>query len=190
MLGEERKDARMFRDNRVSLCAVRHQKKKIVAEFQQYVMPTENPVLSQFCKSLTGISQNQVDNGVPLGTCLMMFQKWLNIQTLFHSISQDRCIFVTWSDWDLGMCLRQECRRKNLILAKMFKKWIDVRALYKEHYMRTPKGLLHSLMEIGLDFEGTPHCGLHDARNTAKLVERMITDGCLLRVTSPKSAFI
>lgn len=30
---------------------------KIVDEFQQYVLPRDNPKLSDFCKTLTGISQ-------------------------------------------------------------------------------------------------------------------------------------
>ena len=30
---------------------------KIVDEFQQYVLPRDNPKLSDFCKALTGISQ-------------------------------------------------------------------------------------------------------------------------------------
>ena len=30
---------------------------KIVEEFQQYVLPRDNPKLSDFCKTLTGISQ-------------------------------------------------------------------------------------------------------------------------------------
>ena len=31
-------------------------------------MPTENPRLSEFCTELTGISQDTVDNGIPLST--------------------------------------------------------------------------------------------------------------------------
>ena len=30
---------------------------KVVDEFQQYVLPRDNPKLSDFCKTLTGISQ-------------------------------------------------------------------------------------------------------------------------------------
>ena len=30
---------------------------RIVDEFQQYVLPRDNPELSDFCKTLTGISQ-------------------------------------------------------------------------------------------------------------------------------------
>lgn len=32
---------------------------EIEAEFHQYVQPQENPILSDFCKQLTGISQVQ-----------------------------------------------------------------------------------------------------------------------------------
>lgn len=31
----------------------------VVDEFQQYVQPQHNPILSDFCKELTGISQVQ-----------------------------------------------------------------------------------------------------------------------------------
>jgi ERI1 exoribonuclease 2 len=33
------------------------------SHFQQYVMPTEQPVLSNFCTELTGITQDKVDAG-------------------------------------------------------------------------------------------------------------------------------
>jgi ERI1 exoribonuclease 2 len=39
-----------------------------LAVFHEYVMPTEEPVLSKFCTELTGIRQEQVDAGsVPEG---------------------------------------------------------------------------------------------------------------------------
>lgn len=43
---------------------------EIEAEFHQYVRPTINPTLTQFCKGLTGITQEQVDHGVLLADCL------------------------------------------------------------------------------------------------------------------------
>nr|CAD7575074.1 unnamed protein product [Timema californicum] len=77
-------------------------------EFQQYVCPIENPKLSEFCKSLTGITQQQVDDGVPLSTCLLLFSRWINIikqnkNLKFHGNSTQKsenerlCTFVTWS---------------------------------------------------------------------------------------------
>lgn len=163
---------------------------KIVSEFQQYVMPFENPRLSLFCINLTGIQQHQVNNGVPLGTCLMLFKQWLREQEVTYKLCfnsstlNNKCIFTTWSNWDIGLCLKNECRRKRLTIPEVFNEWIDLRELYCEHYLRRPKGLYGALQELGLDFEGRQHCGLHDARNTAKLAGRMVTDGILLRKTT------
>ncbi|KAJ8979703.1 hypothetical protein NQ317_000988 [Molorchus minor] len=100
------------------------------------------------------------------------------------SKSEKKCTFVTWSDWDLGTCLKYECNRKGIKLPDMFTQWIDIRVLYKEHYFRKPKGLKGALLELGLEFEGNEHCGLHDARNTARLIGKMIKDGVLLKITT------
>ena len=39
-----------------------------VSEFHEYVMPVEHPKLSSFCTELTGIRQQQVDDGLPITT--------------------------------------------------------------------------------------------------------------------------
>ncbi|VDH90291.1 ERI1 exoribonuclease 2 [Mytilus galloprovincialis] len=51
---------------------------KIESEFQFYVQPQESPNLSEFCKQLTGITQDQVDNGIPLNLCVRKFVRWLD----------------------------------------------------------------------------------------------------------------
>jgi len=117
---------------------------KIVKEFQQYVMPMETSKLSTFCKQLTGITQEQVDKGVPLRTCLMLFNKWVkeqinNFNIVFPSSSISsyvkKGIFVTWSDWDLNICLHNECKRKRINKPTFFNMWIDLRALYRVSFI-------------------------------------------------------
>ncbi|CAO2583033.1 ERI1 exoribonuclease 2 [Lemmus lemmus] len=116
---------------------------EIESEFHAYVQPQEHPVLSEFCTELTGIKQVQVDEGVPLKICLSQFCKWI------HKIQQQKkiifapgdsepspsgvklCAFVTWSDWDLGVCLEYECKRKQLLKPGFLNSWIDLRATYK-----------------------------------------------------------
>lgn len=82
---------------------------RIEAEFHTFVQPQEQPVLSEFCTTLTGVTQKQVDEGVPLHICLSQFLKWLQeIQKekkiLFSSdiprnaIPEAKlCTFVTWT---------------------------------------------------------------------------------------------
>lgn len=88
-----------------------------------------------------GIRQTQVDRGVPLGTCLMLCMKWIEKHTTKLNISFPnntnttenfkKCMFVTWTDWDLGVCLVNECKRKNVRLPSVFRQWANLKALYK-----------------------------------------------------------
>ncbi|RZC40293.1 RNase T domain containing protein, partial [Asbolus verrucosus] len=164
---------------------------EIIDEFQQYVMPTENPKLSDFCISLTGIQQNQVDNGIPLPTCLLLFMRWITDKMKMYNMDfpnsdtrdKKKCVFATWSDWDLGICLKNECTRKRINYHDMFRKWINIKTLFKLHYQKSFSGLSGALSEVGLQFEGNQHCGLHDARNTAKLAGKMIAHGVKLQIT-------
>ncbi|RXN31734.1 ERI1 exoribonuclease 2 [Labeo rohita] len=115
---------------------------EVESEFHSYVQPQEHPVLSDFCTELTGITQDQVDSAPPLHICLSRFTRWL------HGLQQERgvvfetdspgpapsghpCAFVTWSDWDLGVCLLYECKRKQLSVPEPLKSWIDLRATYR-----------------------------------------------------------
>ncbi|NXI08081.1 ERI2 exoribonuclease, partial [Irena cyanogastra] len=167
----------------------------IESEFHMYVQPQEHPILSEFCTELTGITQNQVDEGVPLNICLSQFLKWIQkIQKekkiMFTTDSQNNstseakaCAFVTWTDWDLGVCLHYECRRKQLRKPDILNSWIDLKATYRAFYNRKPKGLNGALQDLGIAFEGREHSGLDDSRNTARLAWRLICDGCVLKVT-------
>lgn len=162
---------------------------EVEAEFHSYVQPQENPILSQFCTQLTGISQSQVDDGIPLFICLKKFSTWLTQQATMRKFSfpprvtDSNACFVTWSDWDLSVCLHYECLRKQLRRPPEMDYWIDLRASYKKFYNRRPNGLKGALQEVGIIFEGREHSGLHDSRNTAMLVKKMIVDGCRLQVT-------
>ncbi|XP_072514046.1 ERI1 exoribonuclease 2 [Salminus brasiliensis] len=165
---------------------------QIESEFHSYVQPQEHPVLSEFCTELTGITQ--VEAGLPLQICLSRFTRWL------HALQQEKgvvyvtdsrstpasghlCTFLTWSDWDLGVCLLYECKRKQIAKPEALNSWIDLRASYRTFYSRRPKGLNGALQDLGIQFSGREHSGLDDARNTARLAWRMVTDGCVLKIT-------
>ncbi|XP_073504077.1 ERI1 exoribonuclease 2 [Phyllobates terribilis] len=168
---------------------------EIESEFHTYVQPQEHPVLSDFCMELTGIKQQQVDDGMPLKICLSQFSTWIQkLQKEKHIIfpgalpmpsssEQKMCGFVTWSDWDLGVCLLYECRRKQLRKPDILNSWIDLRLTYKLFYNRRPKGLNGALQDVGIEFSGREHSGLDDSRNTARLAWRMICDGCVMKIT-------
>ncbi|XP_062866533.1 ERI1 exoribonuclease 2 [Trichomycterus rosablanca] len=168
------------------------------SEFHSYVQPQERPVLSSFCTELTGITQERVEAGLPLPVCLSRFARWIQgLQrekgvafltqtpppTADDGAPVKHCSFVTWSDWDLGVCLLYECKRKQITKPEVLNSWIDLRAAYRIFYNRKPKGLNGALQDLGITFSGREHSGLDDARNTARLAWRMIGDGCVLKTT-------
>ncbi|XP_069386844.1 ERI1 exoribonuclease 2 [Paralichthys olivaceus] len=170
---------------------------EVESEFHTYVQPQEHPTLSEFCTELTGITQMQVEAGIPLRICLSRFCRWLQNLQLEKSVvfpnkqqkcsptspSQKLCTFLTWSDWDLGVCLQYECKRKQLSKPDVLNSWIDLRSTYRLFYDRKPKGLNGALQDLGIKFSGREHSGLDDSRNTAQLAARMMRDGCVMKIT-------
>ena len=187
---------------------------EVLSEFHHYCLPVENPRLSPFCRNLTGelsgkstpvsnlvpagITQDQVEAGVPLGTCLTLSRSWLREISGEHGVrvhgdeennsttASPNATCLTWSDWDLSFCLENECSRKQLRKPGCLNTWIDIRAVYKQFYNRRPDGLNGALREVGLAFEGREHSGISDARNTGALVWRMVQAGCRLRITATR----
>ncbi|XP_034478686.1 ERI1 exoribonuclease 2-like isoform X2 [Drosophila innubila] len=165
---------------------------KIEAEFHKYVMPIESPRLSTYCTELTGIEQKTVDTGVPLQTALMMFHEWLRKELRSRNLLLPKtnksnilgnCAFVTWTDWDFGICLHKECTRKRMRKAPYFNQWIDVRAVYREWYKYRPCNFSDALSHVGLAFEGRAHSGIDDAKNLGALMCKMVRDGALFSIT-------
>lgn len=166
---------------------------KIEDEFHEYVMPTECQILPEFCRKLTGIKQEWVDVAAPLPTVMKLFSDWLNKICAQRNIvinpgekpagDKKSATFVTWSDWDLGTMLLYECKRKSIFRASHFNAWTDLRLVYRTYYKTRPQGLNGAIEERGMLFVGQEHSGIDDARNTAKLVFKMIIDGCLFKVT-------
>lgn len=54
----------------------------------------------------------------------------------------------------------------------MFANWFNLRRC----------GIEKMLHYLGLEFEGQQHCGLDDARNISKILMKLLTDGCELKL--------
>ncbi|TKC36107.1 hypothetical protein EI555_007496 [Monodon monoceros] len=165
---------------------------EIESEFHAYVQPQEHPILSEFCMELTGIKQVQVDEGVPLKICLSQFCKWIQkiqqqkkitFATRVSDISTSEvklCAFVTWSDWDLGVCLEYECKRKQLLKPVFLNSWIDLRVTYKVPTRRNPNIFTRNLNMDQVEEISACNSSIHDPsiygrepKNTIKSYEKV-----------------
>uniref|UniRef100_A0A1B6M930 Exonuclease domain-containing protein n=1 Tax=Graphocephala atropunctata TaxID=36148 RepID=A0A1B6M930_9HEMI len=93
---------------------VNTEKLMIVDQFQAFVKPVINPELSPFCKTLTGISQEQVDAASEFPEVLEQFERWLAKHKLG---TKNKYAMVTDGPWDMGRFLYGQCIYKTLLSA-------------------------------------------------------------------------
>ncbi|KAL0922308.1 hypothetical protein M5K25_006282 [Dendrobium thyrsiflorum] len=148
--------------------------------FQTYVRPTHHPLLTDFCKELTGIQQTQVDSGVSLSKALFMHDKWLRDR----GVKDTSFTIVTWTDWDCRTMLESECRLKGIYKPPYFDRWINLKVPFHEIFGRVRCNLKEAVKLAGLTWEGRAHCGLDDARNTAQLLIHLMHRGFQFYTTS------
>ncbi|XP_076034444.1 3'-5' exoribonuclease 1-like [Oratosquilla oratoria] len=154
--------------------------KSIVDHFQTYVKPVINPTLTDFCTSLTGITQDKVNSAPKFPEVLQQFEKWLEEHNLFKDTKQFGV--VTDGPWDMGRFMLQQCSNNELPFPQWGRKWINIRKSYSNFYNTKRLSLQDMLAEMGMRFEGRPHSGLDDTRNIARIVIQLIKDGANLRV--------
>lgn len=147
--------------------------------FQIYVRPTCNQLLSDFCKELTGIQQAQVDKGVLLSEALLLHDKWLEGKGIKHT----NFAVVTWSNWDCQVMLESECRLKRIRKPPYFNRWINLRVPFHEVFGAVKCNLKEAVQLAGLVWEGRAHCGLDDAKNTARLLANLMHRGLRFAIT-------
>ncbi|CAA0831437.1 Unknown protein [Striga hermonthica] len=153
---------------------------QIVASFQTYVRPTCNRVLTDFCKELTGIQQTQVDKGITLSKAIVSHDQWLEK----IGLKTTKFAVVTWSDWDCEVMLESECRYKHIEKPAYFNRWINLKVPFGEVFGKERCNLKQAVERAGLTWEGRAHCGLDDAKNTARLVGLMINRGFKFTITN------
>uniref|UniRef100_A0A8C1BSL7 Exoribonuclease 1 n=1 Tax=Cyprinus carpio carpio TaxID=630221 RepID=A0A8C1BSL7_CYPCA len=92
--------------------------------------------------------------------------------------------FLTDGSWDMGKFLHTQCKLSCIRYPQFARKWINIRKSYGNFYKvpRTQTKLICMLENLGMQYDGRPHCGLDDSRNIARIAIYMLKDGCQLRV--------
>ncbi|KAI7796242.1 3'-5' exoribonuclease 1 [Triplophysa rosa] len=154
---------------------------EIVDTFQEYVKPEVSPQLSDFCTQLTGITQEMVDEGNTFYTVLKRAVSWLKEKELG---TKYKYTFLTDGSWDMGKFLYTQCKLSRIRYPQFARKWINIRKSYGNFYKvaRSQTKLICMLENLGMQYEGRPHCGLDDSHNIARIAIHMLKDGCQLRV--------
>uniref|UniRef100_A0A0D9V2Y6 Exonuclease domain-containing protein n=1 Tax=Leersia perrieri TaxID=77586 RepID=A0A0D9V2Y6_9ORYZ len=158
---------------------------RVVSEFRTYVRPRHHPRLTDFCRELTGIAQSDVDAGVGLDDALRLHDEWLREAIGDVDKNDGRFAVVTWGDADCRTMLEQECRFKGIEKPAYFDRWVDLRVAFEAAFGGGGRRVkLHeAVAKAGLQWSGRPHCGLDDARNTARLLVELMRRGMPISIT-------
>lgn len=150
------------------------QKGEVQDEFRSYCRPVLNPLLTEFCTELTGITQNDVDTAPLFTEVLTSFEEWLQKKKLGTRYS---FAIVTDGPWDMGHFLKSQCVLSNIEFPTYCKYWINIRKTFSNFYNTGKLPLSTMIQLIGREFQGRAHSGLDDARNIAFIVQRLLKDG-------------
>jgi inhibitor of KinA sporulation pathway (predicted exonuclease) len=160
-------------------------------EFHSFVKPNFNPILTNFCTSLTGIQQSQINTAEPFPEVLKNFQLWMKNHNLlpqdnFRYEKHKRFLYVTFGDWDLLSILPNQCDQVGISVPKHFRHWVNLKQLVVR-YMGVPKRA--SCLEISekymnLKWVGHNHSGIDDARNISKMLVTFVKKRFPVYITS------
>eukprot|EP00475_Leptophrys_vorax_P035750 TRINITY_DN5935_c0_g1_i1.p1 TRINITY_DN5935_c0_g1~~TRINITY_DN5935_c0_g1_i1.p1 ORF type:complete len:223 (+),score=68.14 TRINITY_DN5935_c0_g1_i1:21-689(+) len=149
---------------------------------QVYVKPVENPVLSAFCTELTGITQEVVDQAVEFPQAYEQVIQFLTEHGFINCAEPKSFAFVTCGHWDLSSALPKQARSSGMKVHKAFSRWINVKDEFERFYGRKGHGMKHLLETLNLELTGRHHSGIDDCRNIAKIVIKMLQDGCSFQI--------
>ncbi|XP_065324608.1 ERI1 exoribonuclease 3-like isoform X2 [Gordionus sp. m RMFG-2023] len=179
---------------------------EIRARFHRFVRPVIHPQISSFCSTLTGLTQETIEESFPLEHILEDFHVWLQHNGLLLPTSSTTLFpnftFVTCGDADLRKLLPRQLtymhptnihpdnyfhhQQYTKDLSRFatgpqyiyFKRWIDLKVAFWALTREWPvRGLTHMLSNLGLRFEGRPHSGLDDCLNMLRIMRIMAKRG-------------
>jgi inhibitor of KinA sporulation pathway (predicted exonuclease) len=138
---------------------------KEISRFQSFAKPKLYPKLSNFCKELTTIKQEDVDNADDLADVLVNFINWCDGATL-----------VSWGFYDKTQLGKDLIKNDLEYLLDDIQDHKSIKHLYAQwkNLRRKGIGLSKALRMEGLKFEGTPHRGIDDAINIANIFRKYI----------------
>jgi len=164
------KGTRLERMEPIEIGAVRVEaaRLEVLDEFCCFVQPVAEPELSEFCRQLTSIRQEDVDGAPMFPDAFRAFLDW---------IGPGPATLCSWGSYDRRQ-LQNDCRRHGLEPPALLDSYLNLKLSFSERQNGRRYGVKRALRLLGIPFEGTHHRGIDDARNIAKiLIELLQSNG-------------
>jgi 3'-5' exoribonuclease 1 len=137
-------------------------------DFSVFVKPIVNNLLSPFCKQLTGIQQENIDQAETFDKVISRFREW-------GEIFDEEFYLISWGENDKDY-LRNDCNLHD-IETDWLEKCINLKKQYRSINRHTkPMGLKRALELEGFEFEGSRHRAFDDAYNLSRIFLKYIDE--------------
>lgn len=147
-------------------CALATRRGELVDSRSFLVRPTRYPVLSEFCQTLTGITQNMVDSAPTFTEAVEALNAWIGQPA-------SSFIWFSWGNYDV-LHVEAQCRQAGVSAGLLSYPHLNLKRLWRRTTgQRKKTGLASALVYHQLGFEGRHHRGVDDARNIARLLPFM-----------------
>ena len=135
-------------------------------EFDIFVGPKLNPALTDFCKALTSIRQEDVDAALPFPPAMEKFAAWLS-----SFGPKENVLFASWGLYDKNQFLR-DCALHDVPFP-FDEEHVNLKNHAAARLGRRPKSVSRTLAALDMIFEGTPHRGIDDVRNIIRILRKI-----------------
>ena len=134
---------------------------EITSEFCAFVRPMVHPIISKFCTSLTSIRQSDVDRAPQFDEVIEEYEDWMGVGI-------NDVIPLSWGDFDKRQL------NTDAVLHNMDLGWLEAHVCFQKHYGKWKQsknqiGLKNALEDESIQWSGTEHRAIDDARNMAQL---------------------
>jgi 3'-5' exoribonuclease 1 len=140
-------------------------------EYQSFVRPTRFPQLSEFCKSLTSIQQENVDDAATFPVTFAEFLEWVGDPGAVR--------FSSWGEYDRKQLMR-DCQNHH-IPYPFGDGHFNIKRYFADRCGCEPQGMGQALKRLKIELKGTHHRALDDARNILHILS-VVTNGDLSQV--------
>ena len=136
-----------------------------LSEFQTFVRPVRNPVLTDFCTSLTSITQSQVNEAPGYREAAAALTEWASQYPGYH--------FCSWGNYDRHQF--EQDSEFHQVPYPLEPGHTNIKAEFaKKFHQRKQFGMVKAMKFLDIPLSGTHHRGIDDARNIVKLLRAMM----------------
>lgn len=138
-----------------------------------------------------GLDRVWHDTAIPFKEVLSSFEDWMESHSLYDPKNPSkltRAAFVTCGNWDVKTKIPEQCRDSGIDLKLYFNEWINLKDIYYNFYKKRAGGMLAMLNGLNIPLTGTHHVGLDDAHNIARVLQRMLAHGAIIKISAKRKA--